>query len=275
MFLLLLICVHRGRAVWIQTAAGVRRLRNTLTLWRWQLFICMDVISRWQFECSLVLRLPWLNQVRKAIKAIKAVLLLLDGRTDGWMDGHQRNKTFLSDCFTAATNRIIENGNISFQCGQMPFLLTIMDLCFMYLCFMYSEMSLICGMTMMTKRRKAAFQRSGSVTLPSGPLRWSQRPPTALSTSRNSSNPRSQDKDGDEDWKPRRALTKTNSHQKRLPDVRVFIFMQVNKYNEHLNVQKNLTDSFCATKWRLFMLKVFQTTSTRIETFPFCYCSFV
>eukprot|EP00064_Thunnus_orientalis_P017052 superscaffoldBa00003521_g17127 len=62
-------------------------------------------------------------------------------------------------------------------------------------------MSLICGMTMMMRRRRVEVQDhgSGSATLPSDPSLRSQRPPAALSTSKNSSKPRSRAKDEDED----------------------------------------------------------------------------
>lgn len=71
---------------------------------------------------------------------------------------------------------------------------------------------------MMRMKTTTTSQRSGPVTLPSDPSLRSQRPPTALSTSKNNSEPRSRAEDEDEDnllkkggtdlyWKTR-ALTK-------------------------------------------------------------------
>ncbi len=161
-------------------------------------------------------------------------------------------------------------------------------------------MSLICGTTttmmMRRTRRRAAFQRSGSVTLPSEPSLRSQRPPAALSTLKNSSEPRSWAKDEDEDsllrmgggdWKllETRALIEDLKRyqvgrdvtiKKRLPDVKLLIFMQVNEYKLStwmFKISQTWFWFFLFTKcfMCLFMLTVFQTTSSCIERFPFCY----
>lgn len=104
-------------------------------------------------------------------------------------------------------------------------------------------MSSICGMMMMMRRK---CQHSGSVTLPSGPSHPSQKPPTALSTSRNSSEPRSRTKDADEGG----ALTGAHSGLKDISADRTF------------------------ECWKCVGLTLKMSQSTSSWTFPLCYCSF-